>query len=186
MDSSSSEAFSLQNHLRSLSVHLLLFCLISFYFQSSYLQHITPPLWALIHLLPTLAPDHSVISTHSPQPDLICQSDHCKQEDPWRNLVTTVSLSSYMSRTSPTPDFLVQYWGLSLGALSCTFSDPQRHCEAPSGRLYTPPSTLMKQTSHLQRSFSAWSHTAADWSSPLLNRASTTRSRLQGLALYIL
>lgn len=111
MDSSSSEAFSLQNHLRSLSVHLLLFCLISFYFHSSYLQHITPPLWALIHLLPTLTPDHSVISTivHRLLPDLICQSDRCKQEDPWRNLVTTVSPSSYMSRTSPTSDFLVLF-----------------------------------------------------------------------------
>lgn len=108
MDSSSSEAFSLQNHLRSLSVHLLLFCLISFYFHSSYLQHITPPLWALIHLLPTLTPDHSVISTHSPQtsawPHLSVWPLQTR-----RNLVTTVSPSSYMSRTSPTSDFLVLF-----------------------------------------------------------------------------
>lgn len=167
MDSSSSEAFSLQNHLRSLSVHLLLFCLISFYFHSSYLQHITPPLWALIHLLPTLTPDHSVISTHSPQtpawPYLSVwplQTRRSLKESRHHCVTVLIHVQNQPHFWLPRP--------------------------LPSGRLYTPPSTLMKQTSHLQRSFSAWSHTAADWSSPLFNRASTTRSRLQGMALYIL
>lgn len=56
------------------------------------------------------------------------------------------------------------------------FLDPQRRSEAPPDFIYTSPSTLSKQRSHLCFSFSAWSRTAAHWSSPLLFKSSFNNS----------